>query len=93
MLWLYSSVTEFSKKTGDYRSLSAVDIRLMALAYQLEKEHVGVEHINTEPNQKVSVKLEYVCFFLLNYHIMCDFPYLSIINNYALNQTMMWRIS
>ena len=33
------SVTEFSKKTGDYRSLSAIDLRLMALVYQMECEH------------------------------------------------------
>uniref|UniRef100_A0A1X7TKB4 RNA-binding protein NOB1 n=1 Tax=Amphimedon queenslandica TaxID=400682 RepID=A0A1X7TKB4_AMPQE len=31
-------VTDFSKKTGDYQSLSAVDLRLIALTYQLEKE-------------------------------------------------------
>lgn len=46
-------VTEFSKKTGDYGSLSAVDIRVMALAYQLEKEFVGTDHIKTEPDRKV----------------------------------------
>ena len=56
------SVTEFSKKTGDYRSLSAVDIRLMALAYQLEKEHVGTDHIKTAPNQNVSETL-WACYF------------------------------
>jgi len=36
-------ITKFSKATGDYPSLSAVDIRLMALAYQLTKEHLGLE--------------------------------------------------
>lgn len=46
-------MTEFSKKTGDYGSLSAVDIRVMALAYHLEKEHVGTDHIKTEPETKV----------------------------------------
>ncbi|XP_045193353.2 RNA-binding protein NOB1-like [Mercenaria mercenaria] len=46
-------VTEFSKKTGDYRSLSAVDIKVMALAYMLEKEFVGTDHIKTEPDKKV----------------------------------------
>ncbi|XP_054283997.1 RNA-binding protein NOB1-like [Macrosteles quadrilineatus] len=44
-----SFITEFSKKTGDYMSLSATDIKLMALAYQLEKEHVGVDHLKTAP--------------------------------------------
>ena len=31
-------VTEFSKKTGDYVSLSSVDLKLIALVYQLECE-------------------------------------------------------
>ncbi|KAM4722056.1 RNA-binding protein NOB1 [Rhinophrynus dorsalis] len=48
-------LTEFSKKTGDYASLSATDIKVLALAYQLEAEHVGQEHIRTEPPQNVSV--------------------------------------
>ncbi|XP_050310033.1 RNA-binding protein NOB1 [Anthonomus grandis grandis] len=43
------AVTEFSKKTGDYPSLSATDIKVMALTYQLEKEKVGTEHLRTEP--------------------------------------------
>ncbi|KDR22203.1 RNA-binding protein NOB1 [Zootermopsis nevadensis] len=42
-------VTEFSKKTGDYPSLSATDIKVMALAYQLEKERVGTDHLKKEP--------------------------------------------
>ena len=46
-------VTEFTRKTGDYRSLSATDIRLLALTYQLEKRHVGVDHLKTEPDRKV----------------------------------------
>ena len=48
-----STVTEFAKKTGDYGSLSAVDIRVMALTLQLEKENVGVDHIKTAPEKKV----------------------------------------
>lgn len=42
-------VTEFAKKTGDYPSLSATDLKVMALTYQLEKEHVGTTHLRTEP--------------------------------------------
>ncbi|KAJ8888712.1 hypothetical protein PR048_008204 [Dryococelus australis] len=42
-------ITEFSKKTGDYPSLSATDIKVMALTYQLEKEKVGTEHLKSEP--------------------------------------------
>ncbi|XP_073440453.1 RNA-binding protein NOB1 [Dendrobates tinctorius] len=48
-------VTDFSKKTGDYVSLSATDLKVLALAYQLEVEHVGAEHIKKEPKQKASV--------------------------------------
>jgi hypothetical protein len=46
---MYIAVTEFSKKTGDYPSLSATDIKVMALAYQLEKEKVGTDHLKKEP--------------------------------------------
>lgn len=42
-------VTEFAKKTGDYISLSATDIKIIALTYQLEKEKVGINHLRTEP--------------------------------------------
>lgn len=47
-------VTEFSKKTGDYPSLSATDIQVLALTYQLEAEFVGVSHLRKEP-EKVTV--------------------------------------
>lgn len=43
-------VTEFSKKTGDYTSLSATDIKIIALTYQLEKEKVGTEHLKQSPS-------------------------------------------
>ncbi|XP_066603833.1 RNA-binding protein NOB1 [Prorops nasuta] len=42
-------VTEFAKKTGDYRSLSANDIKVIALTYQLEKEKVGCDHLKKTP--------------------------------------------
>ncbi|KAM4603132.1 RNA-binding protein NOB1 [Polymixia lowei] len=48
-------VTEFSKKTGDYPSLSATDIKVLALTYQLELEHVGAEHLKKEPEVKVQI--------------------------------------
>ncbi|CAI5782266.1 RNA-binding protein NOB1 isoform X1 [Podarcis lilfordi] len=48
-------VTEFSKKTGDYPSLSATDIQVLALTYQLEAENVGVAHLKKEPEQKVKL--------------------------------------
>ncbi|XP_071575931.1 RNA-binding protein NOB1 [Temnothorax nylanderi] len=42
-------VTEFSKKSGDYISLSATDIKVIALTYQLEKEKVGTAHLKDVP--------------------------------------------
>ncbi|KAJ1083760.1 hypothetical protein NDU88_003915 [Pleurodeles waltl] len=48
-------VTEFAKKTGDYPSLSATDLKVLALAYQLVAEHVGVDHLRQEPEQKIAV--------------------------------------
>lgn len=50
-------MTEFSKKTGDYPSLSATDIKVLALTYQLEQEHVGAGHLKTEPEKKVLGRL------------------------------------
>jgi len=49
-------VTEFSKKTGDFKVLSAVDMRVLALTYQLEKEYCdGGAHIRDEPLKKTEV--------------------------------------
>uniref|UniRef100_A0A8D2DXV9 RNA-binding protein NOB1 n=1 Tax=Sciurus vulgaris TaxID=55149 RepID=A0A8D2DXV9_SCIVU len=53
-------VTEFSKKTGDYPSLSATDIQVLALTYQLEAEFVGVSHLKQEPEKvKVSSSIQH----------------------------------
>ncbi|KAL3243932.1 hypothetical protein MRX96_019518 [Rhipicephalus microplus] len=48
-------MTEFSKLTGDYPSLSAVDIKVLALTYMLEKEHVGTDHLSEKP-KSIEVK-------------------------------------
>lgn len=50
-------ITKFSKKTGDYTSLSATDIKVMALTYQMEKEILGAEHLKTEPTMQKTVKV------------------------------------
>ena len=50
-----STVAEFAKKTGDYPSLSAVDLQLIALTYQLELER-GKEkgdNLRSEPLRNV----------------------------------------
>ncbi|OQR78951.1 RNA-binding protein NOB1-like [Tropilaelaps mercedesae] len=44
------AVTDFSKKTGDYPTLSSVDLSIIGLTHFLEKEIMGnVNHLNTEP--------------------------------------------
>ncbi|XP_060779235.1 RNA-binding protein NOB1 isoform X2 [Neoarius graeffei] len=48
-------VTEFAKKTGDYPSLSATDIKVLALTYQLEVENGGAAHLKKEPAVQVEV--------------------------------------
>ncbi|ESO03424.1 hypothetical protein HELRODRAFT_192032 [Helobdella robusta] len=52
------AVTDFSKKTGDYQSLSAVDLRVLALTYQLEVEHVGKDHIKTASTKTVKCEIK-----------------------------------
>lgn len=48
-------MNEFSKKTGDYASLSLADIKLLALTYELEVEVQGsASHLNTEPCRVVT---------------------------------------
>jgi len=42
-------ISDFARKTGDYASLSAVDIRVLAVTYDLEVEKVGTAHLRTEP--------------------------------------------
>lgn len=46
---------EFAKKTGDYKQLSVVDLKLIAATYRLEKQHNGIKYINMAPKE-VSVK-------------------------------------
>lgn len=60
--------TEFSKKTGDFKSLSAVDLRVIALTYQLEREFCDVTHVKSEPSKRVS------CHFLYIFHFKTQ-PY------------------
>ncbi|XP_072013382.1 RNA-binding protein NOB1-like [Amphiura filiformis] len=48
-------VSDFARKTGDYSTLSAVDLRVLALAYQITKEQLGDEAFKQkEDKQHVS---------------------------------------
>ncbi|NXR40300.1 NOB1 protein, partial [Zosterops hypoxanthus] len=46
-------VTEFSKKTGDYPSLSAADLQVLALVCQLQADIAGPGCLRREPQDKV----------------------------------------
>uniref|UniRef100_A0A8B9N2A9 RNA-binding protein NOB1 n=1 Tax=Accipiter nisus TaxID=211598 RepID=A0A8B9N2A9_9AVES len=46
-------VTDFSKKTGDYPSLSAADLQVLALTCQLQAETDGPGSLRWEPQEKV----------------------------------------
>ncbi|XP_058011545.1 RNA-binding protein NOB1 [Ahaetulla prasina] len=50
-------VSEFSKQTGDFRSLSAADIQVLALTLQLEIEHGDGRPLRTEPRPQVQLSL------------------------------------
>jgi len=43
------TVIAFSRKTGDYPSLSRVDLQVLALTLTLERERRGTEHLRKDP--------------------------------------------
>jgi RNA-binding protein NOB1 len=49
------AIVQFAKQTGDYASLSAVDIQVLGLLYDLEREGCrgDVSHIRTKPKRMV----------------------------------------
>ena len=54
--FLFITVTDFSKQTGDYSSLSATDLRVMALAVAMEREAKGsTDHLRKEATMKPTV--------------------------------------
>lgn len=66
-MYMYT-VTMFSKKTGDYTSLSAVDMKLIALTYQLECELAPNKGANLrkEPSKSVSFNLSCIIIIIIN---------------------------
>jgi PIN domain of ribonuclease len=42
-------VVDFSRKTGDFSTLSSVDLKVLALTYMLEVEANGTARLRTEP--------------------------------------------
>ena len=49
------AVIDFSRQTGDYQSLSSVDLQVLALHYDLEREGCGSNHIRRTPKRKLGV--------------------------------------
>ncbi|EFA78121.1 hypothetical protein PPL_08769 [Heterostelium album PN500] len=45
----YQAVVDFSHKTGDFASLSTVDLKVLALAHTLHAEHDGLDTLKTSP--------------------------------------------
>merc|ERR1712226_735474 len=52
-----TAVIDFARKTGDYQSLSSVDIQVLALVYELEREGCGGDttHLRKDPKRMVGV--------------------------------------
>uniref|UniRef100_A0A182J1F0 RNA-binding protein NOB1 n=1 Tax=Anopheles atroparvus TaxID=41427 RepID=A0A182J1F0_ANOAO len=50
-----AKVAAFAKKTGDFASLSMVDLHVIALTYELHKVHVGEEQLRKEPKTAITV--------------------------------------
>lgn len=49
-------IVEFSKLTGDYPSLSAVDLQVLALVLDLEREGcLSIEHLRTTPKRTIGL--------------------------------------
>ncbi|PKC75823.1 hypothetical protein RhiirA1_387000 [Rhizophagus irregularis] len=51
-------VVNFSKKTGDFASLSAVDLRVLALTYMLEVETNGTKRLKKEPVKEQQQRID-----------------------------------
>ena len=54
---MFFPVTEFSRKTGDYGSLSLTDLKVLALTYMLEAQHVGTDHLSENPTIRSTVEI------------------------------------
>ncbi|TMW58513.1 hypothetical protein Poli38472_010072 [Pythium oligandrum] len=49
------AVANFSRKTGDFASLSLTDLRVMALTYMLETEQNGTDHLKESPEASATI--------------------------------------
>lgn len=51
--FFYRAASSFARQTGDLRSLSRVDLRVIALTYMLERQETGASHLRTTPVRPV----------------------------------------
>lgn len=66
-----STVARYAKKTGDYGFLSATDLGVLGLTYELELERNGPVHIKPEPKK--------VCVFHIKFSIISWKPRIHIV--------------
>ena len=52
-VYIISIVTRFAKRTGDYGSLSPVDLKLISLTYQLHCELEPTAQLRKDPPKEV----------------------------------------
>lgn len=50
-----AKVVSFSKQTGDFATLSLVDLQVIALTYELETRHVGRKHLQEAPKPSLTI--------------------------------------
>lgn len=60
----------FARQTGDLRSLSRVDLKVIALTYMLERQETGAAHLRTKPSRPVTIR-ERCMFLLLHVLLLC----------------------
>ena len=61
-----AAVANFAQATGDLHSLSLVDLKLLALAYSLEKAAHGDCHLRKHPEQVVQCRVHRSNVFTLS---------------------------
>lgn len=62
------AAASFARQTGDLRSLSRVDLKVIALAYMLERQETGAGHLRTAPIRPVnSQRIDFINFLAYLY--------------------------
>lgn len=72
-----SAVTRFARATGDLHSLSAVDIKLVALAYTLEAATYGTTHLRVRLKRRYTT-CSYSCHIAKRPSLLWSAPGLGL---------------